>query len=33
MRHGIVDHTAIGVRKAQIVFEEIDMPKDMRSDQ
>src|SRR5262249_5542758 len=30
---GIVDHAAIGVRKAQVVFEEIDMPKDMGSDQ
>src|SRR5215471_6095470 len=33
MRHGIVDHAAIGVRKAQVVFEEIDMPKDMGGDQ
>src|SRR4030095_14733620 len=33
MRHGIVDHAAIGIRKAQVVFEEIDMPKDVRSDQ
>ena len=33
MRHGIVDHAAIGVRKAQIVFEEVDMSKDMGSDQ
>ena len=29
MCHGIVDHAAIGVRKAQVVFEKIDMPKDM----
>ena len=32
MRHSIVDHAAIGIRKAQVVFEEIDMPKDMGSD-
>jgi hypothetical protein len=33
MRHGIVDHAAIGIRKAQVVFEEVDMPKDMGRDQ
>src|SRR5215468_3644673 len=31
MRHGIVDHVAVGGSKQHIVFEKIDVPKDMRS--
>src|SRR5207248_2874832 len=33
MRHGIIDHAAIGVGKAEIVLEKVDMPKDMRGHQ
>src|SRR5215471_1916354 len=30
MRHGIVDHVAVSRGKQRIVFEKIDVPKDMR---
>ena len=31
--HGVVDHAAIGIGKAHVVFEEVDVPKDMGGDQ
>ena len=33
LRHGIVHHAAMGMRTAQIVYEAVDMPKDMGRDQ